>query len=125
MALANARHLAHGIELEGFDIGVKPGQPLPHLRILEHGFSIEGTHAAQFNESLQTLFENNYNGERQTPRSCIKVVMATIQPLFSSPTRFSTGTLIFSKNSSANSASPVIWTSGLVLTPGDFISTIR
>src|SRR5437016_13708390 len=67
MALANARHLAHGIELEGFDIGVKMGKPLPHLRVLEHGFSIEGTPAAQFNESLQTLLENNYNGERQTP----------------------------------------------------------
>src|SRR5438270_12700945 len=119
MALANGRHLAHGIELEGLDIGVKPGKALPHLWVLEHGFSIQGTAAAQFNESLQALLESHDNAKRETPRSCIKVVMATIQPLFSSPTRFATGTLTFSKNSSANSASPVIWTSGLALTPGD------
>src|SRR5207244_7963076 len=67
MALANGRHLAHGIELEGLDISVKPGKALPHLWVLEHWFSIQGTAAAQFNESLQALLENNDNAQRETP----------------------------------------------------------
>ena len=67
MALANGRHLAHGIELEGLDISVKPGKALPHLWVLEHGLSIQGTAAAQFNESLQALLESHDNAKRETP----------------------------------------------------------
>ena len=50
-------------------------------------------------------------------RSCISVVIATDQPLFSPPTMFSSGIRASSMNSSLNSASPVIWRSGRVSTP--------
>ena len=50
-------------------------------------------------------------------RSCINVVMATRQPLSTPPTTFSTGIRASSMNSSLNSASPVIWTSGRMSTP--------
>ena len=50
-------------------------------------------------------------------RSCISVVIATRQPLSTPPTTFSTGIRASSMNSSLNSASPVIWTSGRISTP--------
>src|SRR3954467_4243113 len=50
-------------------------------------------------------------------RSCISVVMATRQPLSTPPTTLSAGIRASSMNSSLNSASPVICTSGRTSTP--------
>jgi hypothetical protein len=49
-------------------------------------------------------------------RSCMSVVMATIQPLPTPPTTFSSGIRASSMKSSLNSASPVIWRSGRTCT---------
>ena len=59
------------------------------------------------------------------PRSCASVVFATAQPLCSAPTRWSSGTNTSSKNTSLNSASPVICTSGRTSMPGACMSTTR
>ena len=58
------------------------------------------------------------------PRSCSNVVIATCQPPPISPSKFSRGTSTSVKKISLNSASPVIWRSGLTSTPGACMSTI-
>ena len=59
------------------------------------------------------------------PRSCSSVVIATAQPLPASPRICDFGTTTSLKKISLNSASPVIWTSGLTSTPGLSMSTSR
>ena len=51
--------------------------------------------------------------EREAARSFISVVIATVQPLPTPPTTFSSGIRTSSMKISLNSASPVIWRSGL------------
>ena len=58
-------------------------------------------------------------------RSFMSVVIATRQPSPSGPMRIESGTRTLSKNTSLNSASPVIWTSGRTVTPGDCMSTMK
>jgi hypothetical protein len=58
-------------------------------------------------------------------RSFISVVIATIQPLPSPPTRFSSGMKASWKKTSLNSASPVIWTSGRISTPSCSMSQMK
>src|SRR5439155_959655 len=67
---------------------------------------------------------NEYTAPRPT-RSNWSVVIATCQPSFSRPTRFAFGTRTSSKNTSLNSASPVICTSGRTVIPGLRMSTSR
>ena len=55
----------------------------------------------------------------------MSVVTSTFHPSFFGPIRLALGTRTSSKNTSLNSASPVICTSGRTLTPGAFISTTR
>ncbi len=52
----------------------------------------------------------------------MSVVIPTAQPLLMPPSTFAAGTLTFSKNTSLNSASPVIWRSGRTDTPGECMS---
>ena len=56
-------------------------------------------------------------------RSYMRVVIPTCQPWPSVPRMFSAGTRTFSKNTSLNSASPVIWRSGRTVMPGECMST--
>ena len=56
-------------------------------------------------------------------RSFISVVSATVQPWLTSPRRWSSGTLTFSKNTSLNAVPPVIWRRGRTSTPGACMST--
>ncbi len=58
-------------------------------------------------------------------RSNIKVVMATCQPWFFSPTRFFFGTRTSSKKTSLKPRPPVICTSGRTVMPGLRMSTNR
>ena len=58
-------------------------------------------------------------------RSFISVVSATVQPWFTSPRRWSSGTRTSVKNTSLNVAPPVIWRSGRISTPGAFMSTTK
>jgi hypothetical protein len=51
--------------------------------------------------------------------------LATVQPLFSSCTRFSTGTFTSSKNTSLTSWPPSIRISGRTVMPGVFMSISR
>ena len=53
------------------------------------------------------------------------VVIATVQPLPTPPTTFSSGIRASSMKISLNSASPVIWRSGRTSTPGACMSTMR
>src|SRR5262245_17498488 len=55
------------------------------------------------------------------PRSLASVVFATRQPSCSAPIRFPAGTSTSSRNTSLNSLSPVIWRSGRISTPFEFI----
>ena len=55
---------------------------------------------------------------KPVPRSKLRVTLATRQPSFSSPTRFSTGMRTSSRNSSANSAEPWTVTRGRTSMPG-------
>jgi hypothetical protein len=48
--------------------------------------------------------------------------MATPQPSLTLPTTFDAGTRTFSRNTSLNSASPVIWRRGRMVRPGVFMS---
>src|SRR2546430_169858 len=59
------------------------------------------------------------------PRSWVNVVMAMRQPSLSWPTSCCLGTRTFSKNTSLNSAPPVIWRNGLTVIPGLCISTSK
>ncbi len=58
-----------------------------------------------------------WSANARPARSCISVVIATGQPLPSPPTMLSFGIRASSMNSSLNSASPVICTSGRTSTP--------
>src|SRR5204863_532852 len=58
-------------------------------------------------------------------RSWAGVALATCQPLLRPPTRFACGTRTSSKKTSLKPASPVIWTSGRTVMPGDFMSIRR
>ena len=51
-------------------------------------------------------------------RSLLRVVVATFQPAPTSPSRQSSGIRTSERNTSLNSASPVIWRSGRISTPG-------
>ena len=62
--------------------------------------------------------------DRET-RSFMRVVMATRQPSPAGPTRIESGTRTLSKNTSLNSASPVICTSGRTSTPGACMSSTK
>ena len=50
-------------------------------------------------------------------------MIATPQPSLTLPTTLAAGTRTFSRNTSLNSASPVIWRSGRMEMPGVFMST--
>ena len=56
-------------------------------------------------------------------RSLFSVVVATRQPPPSGPRRFASGTRMSVRKTSLNSASPVIWRSGRMSTPGCVMST--
>jgi hypothetical protein len=58
-------------------------------------------------------------------RSFISVVRATVQPWFTSPRRWSSGTRTSVKKTSLNEAPPVIWRSGRTSTPGACMSTTK
>ncbi|MNR08492.1 hypothetical protein D3C85_1246530 [compost metagenome] len=58
-------------------------------------------------------------------RSWVSKYLAQVQPLFSSPTRFSTGTRTLSKNTSLTSCSPSRVMIGRTVMPGDFMSINR
>ncbi|MDT4874491.1 hypothetical protein FQZ97_1097960 [compost metagenome] len=58
-------------------------------------------------------------------RSWVSRYLAQVQPLFSSPTRFSTGTRTLSKNTSLTSWSPSRVMIGRTLMPGVFMSISR
>ncbi len=64
-------------------------------------------------------------GPDNETRSFISVVMATRHPSPTGPSRHASGTRAFSKNTSLNSASPVIWRSGRTSTPGPCMSTTK
>ena len=53
------------------------------------------------------------------------MVRATPQPSFTLPTTLEAGTRTFSRNTSLNSASPVICRSGRMVMPGDFMSSSK
>ena len=57
-----------------------------------------------------------------TSRSYARVVSATPHPSLTLPTTLAAGTRTLSRNVSLNSASPVIWRSGRIVMPGDFMS---
>ncbi|MNC93250.1 hypothetical protein D3C83_98340 [compost metagenome] len=67
--------------------------------------------------------------ERATPampeRSWASRNLAQVQPLFSSPMRFSTGTLTFSSQTSLTSCSPPSVMIGRTVMPGVFMSISR
>ena len=58
-------------------------------------------------------------------RSFISVVSDTRQPSPTSPSRSASGIRTSLKNTSLNSASPVIWRRGLTSTPGACMSTTK
>ncbi len=58
-------------------------------------------------------------------RSFISVVRATLQPWFTSPRRWSSGTRTSVKNTSLNEAPPVIWRSGRISMPGARMLTMK
>ena len=58
-------------------------------------------------------------------RSFISVVSATFQPLFTSPSRWSSRTRTSVKNTSLKLAPPVIWRNGRTSTPGARMSTMK
>gem|GEM_PF-5703590 len=58
-------------------------------------------------------------------RSFISVVSATFQPLFTSPSRWSSRTRTSLKKISLNEAPPVICLSGRISTRGSFMSTMN
>ena len=58
-------------------------------------------------------------------RSKPSSALATVQPWFSSPTRFSRGTRTLSKNTSQNSLSAAMFRIGRTVMPGVFRSTSR
>ena len=58
-------------------------------------------------------------------RSFISVVIATFQPLPTSPSRCASGMRASVKYTSLNSAWPVIWRSGRVSTPAPCISITK
>src|SRR5579883_1582495 len=58
-------------------------------------------------------------------RSCINVVVATAQPLPTSPTKFSGGTSASVKNTWLNDAYPFIWRRGRTSTPGWWMSKTK
>src|SRR5215510_8360937 len=60
-----------------------------------------------------------------TSRSWARVVMATLHPSLILPTTLTAGTRTFSRNTSLNSASPVICRRGRMVMPGVFMSTRR
>ncbi|MNN81221.1 hypothetical protein D3C81_1980250 [compost metagenome] len=55
-------------------------------------------------------------------RSFIRPVRVTFQPLFTSPTRWLSGTNTSLKNTSLNSDSPPAWRIGRISMPGVFMS---
>ena len=59
------------------------------------------------------------------PRSCLSVALATNQPWPRSPTMSFFGTRTSVKNTSLNSARPVMVTSGRTSMPGVFIENSR
>ena len=56
-------------------------------------------------------------------RSFISVAIDTVQPWPTSPIRSASATLASVMKTSLNSASPVVWRSGLTSTPGCFMSS--
>jgi hypothetical protein len=58
-------------------------------------------------------------------RSFISVVCATRQPSPTSPSRWASGIHTSVRNTSLNSASPVIWRSGRTSTPGAVMSQTK
>src|SRR5215475_2519763 len=60
-----------------------------------------------------------------TSRSWARVVMATLHPSLTLPTTLAAGTRTFSRNTSLNSASPVICRRGRMVMPGVFMPTRR
>ena len=58
-------------------------------------------------------------------RSFISVAVATCQPSPTSPSRWSSGIRTSVRNTSLNSASPVIWRSGRTSTPGAVMSQTK
>ena len=61
--------------------------------------------------------------QKHEERSYGRMLIATAQPPFSSPSIRSAGTTTSSKNTSANSRSPLIISSGETVMPGVFMST--
>ena len=58
-------------------------------------------------------------------RSWVSRYFAIVQPLFSSPTRFSFGTFTLSKNVCVNGEAPEMRRIGRVVMPGDSMSNSR
>ena len=91
--------------------------------------SVTSSSGARFSHSFMSmLMLPDPRGAVEPPRatrSFISVVVATRQPSPTAPSRFEWGTRTSVKNTSLNSAFPVIWKSGRISTPGECMSRMK